>query len=149
MLEDEFKTLLHRIALALGIAQSHPNPAAYADEVVTAHDSIIANAKAPDPIAGTPVLTDATEWAPPAVLEVPPAPVLAEPIQADPEPAPVDTTIGSVIDPAMPVEVKEDAGNVPAVDATSVVDAATTSTDTATISAEQPAPAEGEAPAIS
>lgn len=157
MLEDEFKTLLHRIALALGMAQSHPDPAAYADEVVTAHDSIIANAKAPAPVAGTPVLTDATEWAPPAVLEVPPAPVLAEQtigqfpivnvdqIHADTELAPIDSAVGTD-GTAMPVEVKEDAGNVPAVDAPSVVDAAT-STHTATTFSEHPVSAEGETPA--
>lgn len=155
MLEDEFKTLLYRIALALGIAQSHPDPAAYADEVVTAHDLIIANALAPDPVASTQVLTDATEWAPPVILEVPPAPVLAEPIHADPAPAPVDTTVGSVIDPAAPVvETKIYAdglsatGTAPLPDQSPAEqDAATTSTDTATTSSEQPASAEGEAPA--
>lgn len=84
MLEDEFKALLHRIGLALGIVGNHPDPAAYAANIVAAHESVIGDAKAPNSVVGTPVLTDATEWAVPAFLEVPPAPVLAEPNQTDP-----------------------------------------------------------------
>lgn len=132
MLEDEFKTLLHRIALALGIAQSHPDPAAYADEVINAHDSINAKIKIPDPVIETPVLTETKIYAD-GSSATGPAPL------PDQSPAEQDAADAQ----------KEDAGNVPAVVASSVVDAAITSTDTATTSSEQPAPAEGEAPAAS
>lgn len=33
---SEFEALLHKIALAIGIAHKHPNPVAYADSVVDA-----------------------------------------------------------------------------------------------------------------
>lgn len=62
MLEDEFKELLHRIALAFGIAHGHPDPTAYAAGVVAAQESVTAEVKTLDPIAGDKVLTDGKEW---------------------------------------------------------------------------------------
>lgn len=80
MLEDEFKELLHHIGLALGIVGNHPDPDAYAANIVAAHESVSAEVKVPDqeanvagmkpqpagiindPSAGDPVLTDGTQW---------------------------------------------------------------------------------------